>query len=106
MTQVPLIMQYTGVFVQKLPSGRGYKAYVWGQTDMHIMDWNGCNYRRITIPDQPLFGFKTPEEAVEFVLNKYETESDVRKWAARAGDGTFLTDEYITNSIDVKWGKK
>lgn len=29
-------MQYIGAFVQILSSKRGYKAYLWGQPDMHI----------------------------------------------------------------------
>lgn len=97
-------MNYIGAFVRQLPSG-GFKAYLWGQPDMHIMDWNGCNYRRTTIPNQPLFGFKTPEEATAFVLLKYKTEQDLREYACKAGDGTFLTDEIAENWINIRWKK-
>jgi len=100
-------MQYIGAFVQMLPSGRGYKAYLWGQPDLHIMDWNGANYRRATIPGQPLFGFQTPEKAINFVLANYQTEADLKKYAEKCGDGAFLTDEFITDSHEVRWdGKK
>ncbi|MGW8178197.1 MAG: hypothetical protein ACWGQW_05430 [bacterium] len=100
-------MQYIGAFIKMLPSGRGYKAYLWGQPDMHIMDWNGCNHRRFTIPDQPLFGFQTPEKAADFVRAKYPTEDDLKRYADKCGDGSFLTEEFFADNIEVRWdGKK
>jgi len=99
-------MNYIGAFVQELSSGRGYKAYAWGQPESHIMDWNGCNYRRTTLPNQPLFGFKTIEEAITFVLKRYDTERDLKIYIEKkTGDGTFLTDEMITDSTDIRWKK-
>lgn len=99
-------MNYIGAFVKQLPSG-GYKAYIWGQPEGHIMDWNGCNYRRATIPDQPLFGFKTKEEARDFVLLEFKTEKELRKYAYKnIGDGSFLTDKSIEDCLDVRWKKE
>jgi len=100
-------MNYIGAFVKQLPSG-GYKAYIWGQPDMHIMDWNGPNYRRKTIPDQPLFGHKTEQETVDFVLSTYPQEVNLREWAQhrRTGDGTSLTNEFFKEVLDIKWKKK
>jgi len=32
-----------------------YVVYVVGKWDYHMMDWLGCNYRRIKAPNQPIF---------------------------------------------------
>jgi len=32
-----------------------YLVYYMGQHDDHIMDWAGCNHRRVKKPDQPVF---------------------------------------------------
>lgn len=32
-----------------------YTIYLVGQWDYHLMNWRGCNYRRIKAPNQPKF---------------------------------------------------
>jgi len=32
-----------------------YTVYLVGQWDDHIMDWRGCNFRRVKAPAQPIF---------------------------------------------------
>ena len=102
-------MQYIGAFIRQLPSG-GFKAYFWGQPDMHIMDWNGANYRYKVVPaaagdnkEQPFFGYKTKEEALQFLIDNYPDERDLGKVAEKEGDGSFLPDEMCANWIDVNF---
>ena len=91
-------MQYSRTVIRKLPSG-GFKLYIWGQPDNHIMDWLGCNYRLLTLPGQPRKGFHASEDALGFLARDYPSEVDVRKWAEHAGDGSFLTDALSSTII-------
>ena len=85
-------MNPIGLLVLNTP--KGYKVYLWGQPDEHIMDWRGCNYRRLSIPadllKQPRGGF--PNVADAFLAFDRADESAIKKWSERAGDGTHLSD--------------
>ena len=98
-------MNYTGTFIRQLPSG-GYKAYIWGQPNNHIMDWNGANYRQKVIPNQPLFGYKTKEEALQAIIDFNPEERGMEKWAIKVGDGTFLKEEWARDWLDVDFRTK
>ena len=41
-----------------------FYVYFVGKEDYHIMDWAGCNFRRIKAPNQPVKGFISIKEAV------------------------------------------
>ena len=47
--------------------GFAWKAFVQGQPDEHMMNWNGCNYKFISIRTQPRRGFAYEWEAHEFI---------------------------------------
>lgn len=72
-------------------TGRAFKVYVWKQHSRHFMDWNGCNYRLVSVPGQPPRGFKTREEAAEWGAAWLRDGGDVFH-LARLTDGTHLSD--------------
>jgi len=94
--------------IRRLPSG-GYKGYIWGQPDSHCMDYRGCNYRYKAVNGQPLRGFASHGEAMDFLRKRFATRREVWEWAGRAGDGSFLTDELYkqaTNHSVYDWPEK
>ena len=79
-------MKYIGTEIH--PTGKGnYKAYIWGQPTDHISDWRGCNFRRLTVPQQPRKGFETVAEARAFVLSTFG-EHALKDLAEKKGDGS------------------
>lgn len=90
-------MRKPSLALAKTPKGR-WKAYILGQTDDHIMDWRGCNFRRATIEGQPHRGYATREEAYKFLQEKFKDNVDVGIYAGKAGDGTFMSEEWYIES--------
>ena len=70
---------------------RRFKVYIWGQPDLHMMDWNGCNYRTMTVKGQPHRGFASREEAEAWALDRFPTDADATVYASEGGDGTFMS---------------
>lgn len=96
-------MIVSSLSVGKLRSG-GFKVYVWGQPDLHLSNWRGCNFRYKAVDGQPHRGFATLEEAVTFGQSKFSSLTEVRKWARSVGDGSFLTDEeFVARGFDKSW---
>lgn len=91
-------MQYLNTVVRRL-SGGGFKACIWGQTDSHVMDRRGCNYRLLTIPGQPRQGFSAQEEAVAFLRSKFGHEAEAKQWAWSQGDGSFMSDDHADSIV-------
>lgn len=96
--------------IGRVPSG-GYKLYLTGQHDDHIMDWAGCNYRYKVIEGQPLRGFHTLYFVEEFqrkFIERFPPRTDIlnghidakfgfnreefEKWARMEGSGTHMND--------------
>lgn len=95
-------MKCAEVIVGRTPSG-GYKAYLVGQHDVHMMDWRGMNCCRATVKGQPNRGFKTIEEAKAFATSKFSTQREVFVFGERAGNGTFLGDkDFVAMGFDLK----
>lgn len=84
-------MKLIYVMTGKTKTG-AFKAYLWGQADMHVCDWRGSNYRTRAIPGQPLRGYKTRAEADSFARRRFSTLDDAHDLAGRIGDGTHLND--------------
>ena len=61
----------------KTPSGRRFKAYLYGQMIGHIQDWVGPNYRLKPLDKQPPNGFATIEEAFTHARTLFPTEADL-----------------------------
>ena len=87
------------------PSGNGYKLYFIGQPDLHMTDWAGCNFRTMTVKGQPHRGFKTPEEAFDFLLETFPDYESALQYAYRNGDGTFLNNDRAKqmDGISIYW---
>jgi hypothetical protein len=92
-------MQYIGTFV--IEQTRGWKCYIWGKPDNHIMDWRGCNYHYASVKGQPHFGFKTREAAEAWLRAKFPKDRDAKVYAGNAGDGAFYTDDMCNSSKEV-----
>jgi hypothetical protein len=70
---------YDGCAIEQLPSG-GFKAIVYGSPAYHMMAWAGENIHKITIQGQPMRGFKTATDALDFVCNKFKSNDDAEQW--------------------------
>lgn len=70
---------YDGCAIEQLPSG-GFKAIVYGSPAYHMMAWSGENIHKITISDQPMRGFETPKDALEFICNKFKSKNEAELW--------------------------
>jgi hypothetical protein len=89
--------------MKRLPSGR-FKAVVCGVPAYHMMDWNGCNFHYVTLPDQPFRGFKTPQECLEWLFEKYPTQKQaVDAGTALQSQGTWFDGNGM---LDVDYEKK
>jgi hypothetical protein len=77
--------------VVKMPSGK-FKVIIWGQWDLHIMDWNGCNYRYVVPRGQPRRGFDSPEQAEEWWTGLSRTTQSEEIARASEMEGTFMGD--------------
>ncbi len=83
-------MKYIETQIEETLKGK-FKAYVWGQPDAHLMDWNGCNYRHKPVPGQPLRGYKTVKD-VERYIKAWWTKEKLKEFAINCGDGSFLSE--------------
>src|SRR3989304_5223763 len=66
--------------------GGGFKVYVCGQADDHLMDWHGLNLRYVSVSGQPRRGFVTYAEADHF-RQEIEANSEMMKRLRRIGEG-------------------
>jgi hypothetical protein len=71
--------------------GGGFKVYIWKQASGHLMDWAGCNFRLVSVPGQPRFGFDRRELAEEWARIWFTRGGNVTAIAA-ASDGTHLSE--------------
>ena len=83
-------MRNTFLVVYPTKRGDGFKVYVQGQPDEHVMDWNGCNYHVLTVRGQPRAGFKTEAEAHAFQKAMPEETKEEELTRAAFSSGTFL----------------
>ena len=65
----------------------GYGAYLWGQPDDHVMDWNGCNYRSLSLTRKR---FTAREEAEAYILDRFPSWQHASWFAQGKGDGSFM----------------
>jgi len=99
----------TSLEIGKTPSGK-FKLYIMGQHDEHMMDWYGCNFRTFAVEGQPLRGYETPREVLEFARKTFKSDKAFRQYAAACGNGTHLNDERYkrmeTRSVFWRKGEK
>lgn len=72
-------------YIRLLPSG-GWKAILVGEAEEKN---SGARY--LTVSGQPRDGYDTAKEASEFIKNKWTREQDMRAYASRHGNGTWLS---------------
>lgn len=72
-----------------------------GQPDAHIMDWRGCNFRRMTLPTPLKKNFDRAVDAKEHE-EKLEKENveQLTKFAAICGDGSWYDSREGVYEID------
>jgi hypothetical protein len=60
-----------------------------GQPDEHMMNWNGCNYRRMALPKELRKKFDTAEEAFAYEkLVDTERLEELTRYAYENGQGS------------------
>jgi hypothetical protein len=84
-------MQYAYLSVFKSPKTGKYRVMIVGQPDNHMMNWRGCNYRRMTLPTPLKRTFTTIQEA-EAYRKELEAKNEpmLIKFAAVLGDGAWF----------------
>jgi len=88
-----------------------YVVYLIGKWDYHLMDWAGCNFRRIKAPNQPKFIKIT--DAINWAEKLFkEQDKKEEEWKRKhPGQGymTFNVDgegQHVTPGIDEVWRAK
>jgi hypothetical protein len=86
---------YLSVMTNGKEEGAGavYRVYIVGRPDYHMMDWNGCNFRRLALPKEYRKTF-IDMKAANLYCNRLEAmeNQDQRfsKYARTLGDGAYF----------------
>jgi hypothetical protein len=84
-------VKFSHLQVFRSPKTGKYRVMIVGQPDAHIMDWRGCNFRRMTLPTplKKTFDRAADAKAYEEKLEK-ENSAQLVKFAAFCGDGSWF----------------
>lgn len=92
---------YLSVFTNnklQYEEGVTFKVMIVGQPSWHLMDWNGCNFRRLALPKQYRKTFTKEAEAKAY-CKQLETMNDhddrFVKHAASLGDGAWFDERWM-----------
>jgi len=87
-------MKNLHTIVGRTKSGR-FKVYWFGQPELHISNWRGCNYKFVTAKGQPFRGFEKYQDAVAFEkeLREDEERYEKEKRIASSYSGSSMADE-------------
>ncbi len=90
-----MIVKYEDSLVVCSTRGGGFKVYVMGQADGHIMDWRGCNYKFVPVTGQPFRGFLNKCDADTYMRALRSKPERLREENERAKrmKGQYIPDE-------------
>jgi len=69
----------------------GWRAYIYGYPDDHLMDYRGCNYHVKALSRR---AWPTQAAAEQFIRDTYPTRQALDRYAHHAGDGTFMRRDF------------
>jgi hypothetical protein len=80
-----MTFDYLSVFTDK--TGTKYRVYIVGRPEYHIMDWRGCNFKRLALPRELRKTFTNETDAKTYLKEMETREEEMIRYASSLGYG-------------------